>query len=458
VTRRDFLAFAQALGLASWFADAAFGQQGSVRTRRSATAKAAASDIAILRDGVSKLKANKTATDYTSWMYWANTHGTPDPIPPAMTKVWFQCHHGTEHFLSWHRAYLFFFETLIREVTKKDEFALPYWNWYRSAAIPPAYAEQKVGSTENSLFHNERAYSKRTLLTTALGEDDFDAFQGGRSGLEGNPHGTVHVMVGWEMGAVETSARDPIFWAHHTNIDRLWEVWLGLDTTKHKNPTDKTWLNTPFTFDTAGKKSRKAEDLLKTTDLWYQYDSLAVAPEEDVLPAKPTHHIAVPAITTFTPTADLKAQTLADTKGIVLTGQSTTLDIRTPKAAADLLQSVASDTSGRSGRLNLLLEGVKPTPTGQKRGFEYRLYLNLPPAPKEGLAHRDFYLGVLNSFRLSHDRSDVKRVVFRIDPSASRLAPQGLWNPQALSVSLISDDPTKEPLVEIAAVRLVVER
>ncbi|MGH8655893.1 MAG: tyrosinase family protein [Gammaproteobacteria bacterium] len=68
-------------------------------------------------------------------MYWANSHGTPNsvPVPPALRNVWRQCHHGTDHFLSWHRAYVFFFfESLIREITQTDTFALPYWQWYGS--------------------------------------------------------------------------------------------------------------------------------------------------------------------------------------------------------------------------------------------------------------------------------------------------------------------------------------
>ena len=31
------------------------------------------------------------------------------------------------------------------------------------------------------------------------------------------------------MRSPATAGRDPIFWLHHANIDRLWEVWLSLD-------------------------------------------------------------------------------------------------------------------------------------------------------------------------------------------------------------------------------------
>jgi tyrosinase len=42
------------------------------------------------------------------------------------------------------------------------------------------------------------------------------------------------------MSRFNTAALDPIFWVHHANIDRLWEVWLRRDPT-HKNPTEALW-------------------------------------------------------------------------------------------------------------------------------------------------------------------------------------------------------------------------
>jgi tyrosinase len=38
-------------------------------------------------------------------------------------------------------------------------------------------------------------------------------------------HNRVHVWVGGHMGQVPFAAFDPIFWAHHTMVDRLWRLW-----------------------------------------------------------------------------------------------------------------------------------------------------------------------------------------------------------------------------------------
>jgi tyrosinase len=43
--------------------------------------------------------------------------------------------------------------------------------------------------------------------------------------LEQQIHNRVHLWVGGTMGMVPLAAYDPIFWAHHCMIDRLWALW-----------------------------------------------------------------------------------------------------------------------------------------------------------------------------------------------------------------------------------------
>src|SRR5205807_7889946 len=70
--------------------------------------------------------------------------------------------------------------------------------------------------------------------------------------LEGNPHNHVHVYVGRKtpdrktsglMSDPGTAALDPIFYLHHSNIDRMWAVWN--ENPANTNPTDPNWLNGP---------------------------------------------------------------------------------------------------------------------------------------------------------------------------------------------------------------------
>ena len=46
-----------------------------------------------------------------------------------------------------------------------------------------------------------------------------------RPTLEFNPHDGVHQAIGGNMSVVALSARDPIFFLHHANVDRLWSAW-----------------------------------------------------------------------------------------------------------------------------------------------------------------------------------------------------------------------------------------
>jgi polyphenol oxidase len=50
------------------------------------------------------------------------------------------------------------------------------------------------------------------------------------------------------MGIFQFSAYDPTFFAHHGNVDRLWEVWKALPGGNRKDITDSDYLNTEFLF------------------------------------------------------------------------------------------------------------------------------------------------------------------------------------------------------------------
>ncbi|KAL7242514.1 hypothetical protein ACSBR1_014982 [Camellia fascicularis] len=72
--------------------------------------------------------------------------------------------------------------------------------------------------------------------------------------LENIPHGPVHIWCGdrtqpnlEDMGNLYSTGRDPIFYSHHANVDRIWTVWktLGGKRNDFKYPD---WLNSEFTF------------------------------------------------------------------------------------------------------------------------------------------------------------------------------------------------------------------
>jgi tyrosinase len=187
--------------------------------------------------------------------YWghAGVHGLPLPDHCRVA-------HGTELFLPWHRAYLYRFELALQDRGDRG-VTLPWWDWTSAASqadggrIPRAYSVRRPQGKANPLYSAEVnpvaldqwrrqsppppfTYARRTerfpgqasRLPTAehvrqiLAIDDFRQFSGALEEI----HGWVHVWVGGErghMGNVPFAAFDPIFWAHHTMIDRLWRLW-----------------------------------------------------------------------------------------------------------------------------------------------------------------------------------------------------------------------------------------
>ena len=67
---------------------------------------------------------------------------------------------------------------------------------------------------------------------------------GSKTELEFNPHDGVHQAIGGNMSIVELSARDPIFFLHHANIDRLWATW---NRRGNANSSEAMWRD--FIFD-----------------------------------------------------------------------------------------------------------------------------------------------------------------------------------------------------------------
>ena len=76
--------------------------------------------------------------------------------------------------------------------------------------------------------------------------------------VERQPHNIIHGLVGGRllqgnpqdpesyglMSLPDTAGLDPIFWLHHANIDRLWDVWIKRDLA-NQNPTATAWLTGP---------------------------------------------------------------------------------------------------------------------------------------------------------------------------------------------------------------------
>ncbi len=246
-----------------------------------------------------KRRSQVDKNDPTGWLFQANVHGTSDGSPHPS---WNQCRHASSHFLGWHRAYVYYFERILRDAAGDPELTLPYWDWTDPAAqgLPAAFTDpqsplfelrREMNQAGSTLVPSIRVAAIQALdlrsFFPANGRAGFGVsnVQGtGKGRIEQPPHDGVHVLIGGDDGLMSdprTAAQDPIFWLHHCNVDRLWEVWLRKGGGR-ANPTTNQWLDETFNrlFDESGNSAPalKVSQLQRSTDLGYTYDKLADPP------------------------------------------------------------------------------------------------------------------------------------------------------------------------------------
>ncbi len=80
-------------------------------------------------------------------------------------------------------------------------------------------------------------------------------------------HDDVHVWVGGIMRDIGYAAYDPLFFAHHTMIDRAWRIW------QHRNPGA---LPRPDLLEVPLRPNGiKVRDVLEVKQLGYDYAGTA---------------------------------------------------------------------------------------------------------------------------------------------------------------------------------------
>jgi hypothetical protein len=245
------------------------GQDTRPIVRRKGISTLTAPELSLVQQAFSGLR-NLPATDKRAWILQADIHALYcDQCDNTSVQI-----HGSWNFFPWHRAYLYYFERILGSlVGDLDGFRLPYWDWENIRTLPSPYATPAAST--NSLWDSNRraALAQGGNLPTNDGSKarvailnaitDFATFGGTAAdagACENNPHNTVHVDVGFlnspylDMGNLGFAARDPIFFAHHGNIDKLWSRWNGLSSGSHlpppayKNPTDAAFLDTRWSF------------------------------------------------------------------------------------------------------------------------------------------------------------------------------------------------------------------
>lgn len=339
--------------------------------------------VAAFRTGIAAMRKIANPENNRSYDYWHNSHWMASGRPPrAMETVWDQCRHGVSYFFAWHRGFLIYFERRIREASGNPNFTLPYWDYYRNPKIPTIFAEPLLeDGSPNPLYWPDRTGKVITGLSYAPFAPSVTTFPFGPGDtfedlVERNPHGHVHDQVGGSMGSVPTAPADPIFWVHHSNIDRYWSAWLAAGGGRRMPDPERLWWQQQFFYDVGRNWRATVRQMNATRNFGYGYSdlSLPVAPSDAVLPVRPAV-VAVGAANAGGP--------------IALHLEPVTIEV---PIAAELLRSPA---------LALTLDGVTLSGAGLAGGYDFAVYANLPTRAAELARERAFSLGSFGPFELT---------------------------------------------------------
>jgi len=255
------------------------------------------------------------------------------------------------------------------------------------------------------------------------GQTGFSFSGSDTGGLENNPHNLVHVYVGGlvlsqdqqtvlqegYMSDPDFAALDPIFYLHHSNIDRLWAVW-NTDPA-HTNPSSPEWTKgpayqggRPFVMPMPGGKSwtYTPGDVASLSQLNYSYEQLAevtAAPDRITARLERLGIVAraaepVPAA----PAAGAQVELVGANSGplrIIGGGAQTSVRLDTQVRGKLMASFRTASQAALPDRVYLKLENV----LGLINGFVLSVYINLPQGARPA-AHPELRAGSVGLFGL----------------------------------------------------------
>ena len=217
-------------------------------------------------------------------------------------ETWDTCqsHSGQDpnNFLPWHRMFVYYHERIVRRVSGRPDFTLPYWDYTSSDPTKRGIVPLEFRSPDDPVFgvlyrpdRSELANSGQPIqsynpgdpmrIGGPMGKANYEMVgsdPGFCRSINSSIHGAIHVLVGNRtgMGTVPYSGGDPLFWVHHSNIDRMWASW---HLNGGVNPVDAPWAQQSFVFgDAGGRVSAPMRDFFDCFALGYAYDAYIPRP------------------------------------------------------------------------------------------------------------------------------------------------------------------------------------
>lgn len=404
--------------------------------RKNANTPAAAKDLEAMEIALKKMK-ELDCSDPRSWYYQGAMHWIPDQINGKnqlcdsyqthkdLKEAWDNCTHtedGAEinHFLVWHRMYIYHFEKIVRALSGYDDFALPYWGYTNTEdtllnRTMPAVLRDNTSSIYepgrlDSLNEGFPISGKvlRRLNLNKLNENKTYVIY--NQNLDAAPHGAMHNYIGFGndttgklvfnkisqedayglMSDVATAGFDPVFWMHHSNIDRIWQQWTNSD---HGQYVSEEMLKAPWNYEFFDESGEKVTYSIKEVvnslyDLGYDFDDTKVYRKDDVEVRQRSPLLV----------ARSAQDTLAKlSKSVSLQGGVTKLSV-TNSQRGQLKLAVGPKDDGHILVLNVTVSFAK-APKG-----DFEIYLNAPQTERLDPTS-DFFVGNMTFFGADHRHS-----------------------------------------------------
>ena len=278
-----------------------------------------------------KIMREKDCKDPLSWYYQGAIHWIPDTIKnnqlcssysnvSELMPGWDNCTHtpsGQEkiHFLVWHRLYIWHFEKIVRKLSGYQDFALPYWGYEEAGlnkCMPDMFTQKGSSLYESCRYDSlNLGYPINGEILRGLDLNKLMSYSNYRMfclNINVAPHGAMHDYIGAGndtsgllqfqnpitnsitntglMGWVPTAAFDPIFWTHHSNIDRIWQKWTNSPNGVEVTLEELQSIKWPYVFfdengDKVEYKIEEVYDMIYNTD--YDFDDTPVREKQKQL-------------------------------------------------------------------------------------------------------------------------------------------------------------------------------
>lgn len=419
-----------------------------------------------LISAITKMKANTNAADPNSWTYWVNIHLN-------------QCPHGIPYFLGWHRGYLYYFEKQLRSVSGDTGLIVPYWDYYSYATLP---AEFTNPAPTNPLYVSRVNTSVRPALTLAPFASTIVNFQRGSSNafepsVEGAPHNPVHDIIGGIMSTMQ-SPIDPIFWLHHSNIDRLWVAWVAAGGNRKMPAKTNSYWSGSYTYTSALTMLRNYTYDTRTK-LLYQYANetmptsipLALAPKAQTFLTQATANDAmssIPPVAAFQVSAPRETSTTAlsigGARNVGLDQRSISAQLPVSSQYASAVQGIMNGNpatvpgnSKKYRSVRLVLDDVQLSDAGKNGGYFYQVYLNWPKPGNGPNRPTSLLLGTLGPFQINgamHHGGGHVQLTFPLGKNLAGLSAMQIGMATVSFVRVSGDNSPDGPVIGIGEVRI----